>query len=208
LRTDPAFVELLRLARVVNSLAANHSTLLTPLEDQSPKARRDRFAAFFYVAALLQEGLHTAQSLGRYFRELPQYGFGAILVDPDVADLRSGDLDQIRDRLVFHFDRHCLQQGLARFPDGKTVIATAPAAWVSGEIYFDIADDALVAYLYGDAPTEAEYLARLGRLMDQVATLFQRFMRASHTLIPAALQRMGCHSEPFARPPSPTDAAV
>ncbi len=210
LRTDPAFVELLRLARVVNSLSLNYSALLVPLEDQSPKARRDRFAAFFYAAALLQEGLHTAQSLGQYFRDLPQYktGFAAILADPDVTTLRSGDLDKIRDELVFHFDRGALAAGLTHFPDGKALIATAPHGFKQGEIYFDAADDALLGYLYGDAPTEGEYQASVRRLMEQVTALFKRFMRASHSLIPAALAQMGCHVEVVGRPLPPRDAPV
>ena len=210
LRSDPAFLELVRLARVVNSLAGNYAGLLTPLDDQSPRARRDRFGAFFYVAALLQEGLKAAESLGRYFRDLPQFqtDFGALFADPDVRELRSGDLDKIRDQVVFHFDRDCLAVGLSRFPDGRTLIATAPQQWVSGEVYFDIADDAVVAYLYADAPTQPEYLARVERLMTRVTGVFQRFMQASHRLIPAALQRMGCHPEPFARPAPPSDAAV
>lgn len=195
LRTDPAFIELLRLARVVNSLSFNYSPLLVPLEDQSPKARRDRFGAFFYAAALLQEGLHTAQSLGKYFRDLPQYksGFATILADPEVTELRSGDLGKIRDELVFHFDRDAIAAGLAHFPGGKALIATAPGdGFKQGEIYFDGADDALLGYLYGDAPTEAEYRTRVRRLMEQVTSLFKRFMRGSHSLIPVALGQMGC----------------
>jgi hypothetical protein len=210
LRGDPGFVELLRLARVVNSLSLNYAPLMASLQDQSPKARRDRFAAFFYAAALLKEGLDTAQTLGKYFRGLPQYkaGFEAIFDDPDIKALRSGDLDKIRDQLVFHFDRDSIAAGLAHFPHGKALIATAPKGFKKqGEIYFDAADDALLAYLFGDAPSESEYLARVAHLMEQVTSLFKHFMRASHSLIPVALAQMGCHVEPFDRPQPPSDAA-
>ena len=86
MRVDPRFIELMRLARVANSLALAYPALFLPFTDQSPKARRDRFAGLLFSAALLKEGLHTARSLGRWFRELPQYteGFGAILSDPAV----------------------------------------------------------------------------------------------------------------------------
>jgi hypothetical protein len=206
LRTDPAFVELVRLARVTNQLTLAWPPLLAPLEDQSPRARRERFAAFFYAAALLHEALHVAQSLGQYFRGLPQYraGFAAIFGDKEITALRSSLLDRIRDSLVFHFDRECLAAGLRHFPEGETLIATAPD-FMQGEIHFDIADDALLAYLFGDAPTEAEYLARVRRLMEQGTHLFQRFMRAAHSLIPAALREMGCYVKPVDRPLPPPD---
>src|SRR2546430_9340093 len=204
LRSDPAFVELVRLARVTNQLTLAWPPLLAPLEDQRPKARRERFAAFFYAAALLHEALHVAQSLGQHFRELPQYrsGFAAIFADSGVTALRTQLLDRIRDRLVFHFDRECLAGGLGHFPEGETLIATAPD-FMQGEIYFDVADDALLAYLFGDAPTEAEYLVRVGWLMEQVTCLFKRFMQAAHSLIPAALNEVGCYIKPVDRPAPP-----
>ncbi len=209
LRADAGFLEIVRLSRVLNSLSLNYSPILIPLDDQSPKARRDRFGAFVYIAALLQEGLLVAQSLGKHFRDLPQYrsGFAAILGDPSVVALRSGDLAKIRNELVFHFDRDSLAVGLSHFPEGKTVIATASHELKAGEFYFDLADDALLAYLYGDAPNEEEYIARVARLMEQVSSLFQRFIEAGHRLIPAALAQMGCEAEPFQRP-APPEAAV
>jgi hypothetical protein len=208
LRTEPAFVELLRLARVTNSLTLAYPPILASLEDQSPRARRERFAAILYAAALLHEGLHTAQGLGQHFRRMPQYreGFAAIFADPIVRAFRSSTLDRIRDELVFHFDRDSLAVGLTYFPEGEVLIATAPD-FQQGEIYFDIADDALLGYLFGDAPTEEVYLQRVTYLIEQVTLLFNRFMRAAHSLIPAALREMGCYIKPVARPSPPPDNA-
>ncbi len=206
LRTDPAFVELVRLARVTNSLTLAWPPLLGSLADQSPRARRERFAAIFYAAALLHEGLDVAQGLGQYFRDLPQYknGFAAIASDPAVRALNNELLDRIRDEHVFHFDRASLATGLQHFPEGEALIATAPD-FKHGEIYFDLADDALLAALFGDAPTEDEYLARVGRLMEQVSLLFKRFMQAAHSLIPAALGQMGCYVKNVDRPAAPLE---
>ncbi len=209
LRNDPAFVELLRLARVVNSLGLAYGPLLAPLEDQSPRARRDRFAAFMYSAALLKEGLHTSQGLAKYFRELPQYksGFAAILDDKSVTKLQFDVLKPMRNELVFHFDRGSLAAGIAHFSEGEALIATATSNFIGGEIYFDAADDALLGYLFG-APTEADYLENVGRFMKDVTDLFERFMKASHSLIPAALLKMGCYGKPVDRPAPPEDATV
>jgi hypothetical protein len=208
LRTEPTFVELLRLARVTNSLTLVYPPILASLEDQSPKARRERFGATLYAAALLHEGLHAAQGLGQHFRHMPQYqeGFAAIFADPIVGAFRSSTLDRTRDELVFRFDRDPLAVGLTRFAAGEMLIATAPD-FQQGETSFAIADDAVLGYLFGDAPTEEVYLQRVTYLIKQVTLPFNRFMRAAHSLIPAALREMGCYIKPVSRPSPPPDDA-
>lgn len=199
LRNAPQFVEIMRLARVVNSLGLAYRPMFTDLADNSPRTLGDRFAAFTYSAALLQEGLHTAQGLGEHFRHLEQYrdGFQKILADRSVQELRSKLLDPIRDRLVFHFDREALATGLDRFPDEEHLIATLSNPPQQGEIYFDAADDALLGFLFGDADTKEDYNQRLSDFMEETVALFKRFMRASHSLIPVALAELGCYSKPL-----------
>lgn len=201
LRTNPAFIELMRLARVANSLTLAYPPIFVTLTDQSPRARRERFAAMVYAAALLHEGLHTAQGLGQHFRDTPQYkdGFGSILADLHIRSFRSQVLDRIRDELVFHFDRDSITKGLDAFPQGEVLIATS-IDFRQGETYFDLADEALLGALFGDAPTEEAYVQRVARFLEDVTLLFNRFMRASYRLIPAALASMGCQVKPFRRP--------
>lgn len=206
LRQNPAFIELVRLARVVNSLTLSYPPLLGSLEDQSPRARRERFAAMLNAGALLHEGLHTAQGLGQHFRELSQYKeeFAGMFSDPEVRQFRADVLDKIRDELVFHFDRDSLAEGLSHFSDGETMITvTAGTEWSFGETYFELADDALLAYLFGDAPDEKEYQRRVADLIERTTELFNRFTRAAHRLIPAALRQMGCYAKSVERPAAP-----
>lgn len=209
IRSDERFIELVRVARVVNSLAQAYGPLIHTLEDQSPAARRNRFAAFFYAAALLKEGLDTAQSLGKHFRHLKQYkeGFGAILADADVQGLRSELLSKVRNELVFHFDRDAIAQGLSQFADSDSRILSA-SEFSHGEIYYDIADDAVLGYLFGDAPTEKEYVRRLAHFMEELTELANRFMAASHSLLAVALRELGCKKRQSDRPLPPADDAV
>lgn len=206
LRHDPAFVELIRLARVTNSLALAYTPLLSPLDDQSPRTRRDRFSALVYAGALLHEGMHVAQGLGRHFRTLPQYkaGFAVLFGDKAIRTFRSNVLDKLRDELVFHFDRDALSAGLSQFPDKETLLLTAPD-FQQGLIHFDVADDALLGALFGDAGTEQEYLERVTLFLEGTSSLFNRFMRAAHSLIPAVLLQMGCYIKDTPRPLPPTD---
>jgi hypothetical protein len=209
-RTDPAFVELVRLARVVNQLTLCFPPLMASLDDQSPRARRERAAAIVFAAALLHEGLITAEGLARHYRELTQYKeeFAPLFGDPQVQAFRASTIGRIRNELVFHVERDTIAQGLAAFPAGETLVATtAERDWSHGQIYFDIADDALLGALFGDAETPAAYFERVGEMFDSTSALLKRFMRASHRLIPAALHSLGAYTKPTERPSPPVDSA-
>jgi hypothetical protein len=211
IREDPRFVELMRLARAANSLALAWPFLTGPLADESPTARRGRFAALFYTAALLNEGLRTAESLGKWYRNTPQYkeGFGAISANPDLESLH-GVLLRIRNKVVFHFDRQPISTGLTRLPELDWVILsyaeeTGPT---HGETYFDAADAAVLGYLFGDAATDDEYVARLSAFMAQVTSFLNKFLSSSHRLIAVGLLQLGCQKRRVERPlPSDDDAA-
>jgi hypothetical protein len=195
LRSNDSFVELMRLARVANSLALAYGPLLYDVNDQNPKARRERFGGLLYSAAVLKEGLHTARSLGKWFRDLPQYkeGFAAMFADPVVQALESGTLNLVRNEIVFHFDRAPIEIGLSRLPETEVILCTYPSSGPEvGHTYFDVADDAMLGYLFGDAPTNEEYLARLSDFMLGTSDLFNRFIKASHRLVAAALVTLGC----------------
>jgi hypothetical protein len=195
IRDEPRFLELMRLARVANSLALAYKPLMVPVEDQSPEARRERFVGLFYAAGLLWEGLRTAESLGKWFRDLPQFqqGFGELFKDPDVRTLRTTLLDPIRNQVVFHFDRDAVALGLARLPMHDVVVATYPGTGPSfRETYFDVADNAVLNFLFGDSASDDEYLRRLSDFMLGVGTLLQRYQMASHRLVAAGLVQLGC----------------
>ena len=206
LREEAPFVELVRLARVTNALALVYPPMLPSLEDQSPAARRDRFAAMAYGGALLHEGLQVAQGLGKHFRNLRQYkdGFAQILGDRDVASLRRKVLDKLRNELVFHVDRGSVAEGLRHFPEGETLIATA-SDFRHGHIYFDLADDVVLTYLFGDADSVEQYLTLAESFISDTSKLHGRYMKAAHSLVPAALRDMGCFLKSVKRPDPPLD---
>lgn len=209
LKVAPAFIELMRLARIANQLTLCYPPILAPLADQSPKARRERSAAILFAAAILHEGLHVAQSLGQHFRALPQYQeeFRALLGDRRVVSLNAALLDLLRDKAVCHVDRDLLARGLACHDGDEVTIATTPRGrWAAGEVYFDLADDAATWAVFGESGlSNEEYLKRVEDFLAGTAQIFQKFMRATHRLIPAALMAMGCEATPSRRPIVPED---
>jgi hypothetical protein len=190
-RTDERLIGIATLARATNALAMAYPVLMTPVTYQSPRARRDRTSAFLYAAAVLFEGLQVSRGLTRYFKDLPQFqaGFALIHADRAVQTLETRFLKRLRDKAAFHFDRDVLAKGFkeldfedARFASGR--------GWRTGSTYFDIVDDAVLVFLTG-ASSDNEHLELLDHYMTSTAALANRFLIASHRLIPRVLRLLG-----------------
>lgn len=190
-RTSHQFIDLARLARATNALAMAYPVLMIPIEYQSPRARRDRTAAFIYTGGVLVEGLKVSRSLGKHFRNLPQYrsGFGAIHADKGVQALERRFLQRLRDKAAFHFEREVFVQALPELEYDPVRLASA-RGFSAGAIYFDFVDDATLVYLTG-AKSDEEHLRLLEEYMVGTAQLANRFLRAAHSLIPRVLREFG-----------------
>lgn len=203
IRAEARFVELMRLARLANSLSLVYAPIERSQSDQTPRARRERFAGLFHSAALLKEGLHTVRGLGQWYRHLPQFeGFVEIFRDPVVSKLESGLLDTVRDKLVFHFDRDAIVTGLDRSPLADYfVMCTYPTSGPAiNETYFDTADDIVLWYLFGEAKSDKDYMEQLETFTVGVSSLLTRFLIASHRLIAAGFLELGCRKTRKSRP--------
>ena len=191
LRTDERLVGIATLARATNALAMSYPLLMIPVRYQSPRARRDRMSAFLYAAAVLFEGLKVSKRLAKHFRDLPQFetGFGLIHSDKKVQQLETRFLKRLRDKAAFHFDREVLAKGFKEL-DFKEARFASGRGWRTGSTYFDIVDDAVLIFLTG-AASDAEHCELLDQYMTSTAELANRFLIASHRLIPRVLRMLG-----------------
>lgn len=192
LKSDKRMHALIGLGRITNALSLGYASIMAPVDYSSPRSMRERSGAFLYTGAMLAEGLHFAQALGQYFRDLPQYqnGFAKILGDPEVKRLRSRYLKPLRDKATFHFDLDVVPEALGRMQFKDYVLARGRGK-TACQIYFPLADDVVHAFLVGPHKDDAEYLKKLEEFMMGSSELYGRFMRAAHPLIPAALLTMG-----------------
>jgi hypothetical protein len=168
-----------------------YPVLMIRVEYQSPRARRDRTAAFLYAGGVLVEGLKVSRSLGKHFRHLPQYrsGFGAIHADKAVQVLERRFLQRLRDKAAFHFEREVFVHALPELEYDPVRLASARGFRV-GAIYFDFVDEATLVYLTG-AKSDDQHLQLLEEYMLGTAELANRFLRAAHSLIPRVLREIG-----------------
>jgi hypothetical protein len=200
LAQDERLWELLALARVTNALAQAYQGLMISFKHQSPRARRNRNAALLYAAALIFEGLQVSRRLAKHYRDLPQFksGFGILHADPKTKSIEHSLLKPLRDKTAFHFDRDVFQKAalLIEFPEVRVASARG---WKPAAVYFDLADEAIFAYLTG-AKSDQEHLAKLADFMVSTARLVNSFLRSSHRLLATAFRQMGGQMRPITPP--------
>ena len=75
----------------------------------------------------------------------------------------------------------------------ETVVGSFPESGPAiGETYFELADLAVFAYLFGDAATNEQYLGRIEAFMMENNELFSRFLSGAHRLVAIGLLEYGC----------------
>jgi hypothetical protein len=193
IQKDPRLPPLLALARLSNAMSIAHHGLGTSLKWQSPRAIKERTSAFLYVAGMLHEGLILAESLGKHFRDLPQYReeFATILSDQNVRTLRTRYLKPLRNQAVFHFDRDAAAAALAQIDVESDVIFLTGGEPNAAGVYFNLADDLAIRHLIGEFKDQERFLTELEAFMTQTTALFKRFTKATQRLIPAAFRQLG-----------------
>jgi hypothetical protein len=191
LRNDERLLDLLRLGRVTNALAFAYPALTRDIRHQTPRTRRDRTAALYYVGAVAFEGLQVSQGLARHYRGFPQFqaGLGKLNTDPAVTALATKFLKPLRDKVAFHFDRDVYSTAIRGIEFEEYRVATFNTPNAAG-VYFDFVDDAIGVFLTG-ARSNVEHLHTLEQFMVGTASVANRLLRGAHRLLPAAFRQMG-----------------
>jgi hypothetical protein len=221
LRDDPRLVPLLRITRIANGLTIGQEGVLHDDQDRSPATERRRWSSFLYLGALLHEGLQVAQGLAKPFRHLVAYrdGFARLQGDPAVQWLRRVFLDRIRDKIAFHADAAVFLEALSHLDQRDEIIFMSGTSYRAGDIYFGLADDLAMEYLVDvalrepapepalsneqpgdDDPPPGSRASMLLHLMMDTSELSERFVAATHSLVPVALREMGWQKRDTAGP--------
>ena len=153
-------------------------------------------SALLYAGALLYEGLLLSETLGQYFRHLPQCqrGFVRIGRSQRYRKLRPW-LKAIRNQAAFHFDADLVRSSL-RDADQSEYSVVLLRSKRLGDVHHSLADEVVFWSLFGAKLTQDEAIKRFDELSGGIAHLFQDFMIAAGSLIPVALIEVGCVRRP------------
>jgi hypothetical protein len=194
LKADERFLGLLTLARVVNSLRFFQREFIDSKNVSGPVGARSCINSFLFGASVLYEGFLTVEKIGTHFKALDSYreGFGALLKDKDIQNFRQSVLYRVRNKFVFHFDRNVVKESFEHFqlPTYKFASGIGKA---SGEMYFGLADEAVMNYLLQPSDNEPNesVRARYKKIMQDTTQLMGRFNESAERLMADVMDDMG-----------------
>lgn len=194
LKTDERFWGLLTLARVVNALRFCQMAGIHARETTGPAGSRSRINSFLYSSSVLYEGFFVVERLGKNYKNNDSFrnGFGALLKDKTVRSLRESVLNRMRNKFVFHFDPDVAKESFKDFEFSEYKFASGIGK-ASGEMYFGLADEAVLNYLL--QPTQNEpnesLKGRWEKILQETTEIMGRFIESAERLVADVLVEMG-----------------
>jgi len=197
LKSDDRFLALLTLARFVNALRFCQQAAIDAWNKGAPSGSRQRINSVWFSGSVLYEGFRVVENLGKYYRDLNSFknGFAIFLKDKDIRALKETSLERMRNKFVFHFDQDVAREALNNFKLSTYTFAVSRGR-ASGEMYFNLADEAVVNYLLQPEAEECDHdlQVRFENLIEQITNTMGRFVRATEDLMAEALAGMGWKS--------------
>jgi hypothetical protein len=142
----------------------------------------------------LYEGFLVVEKLGRYFKDLDSFriGFGALLRDKTVGFFRESALKRMRNKFVFHFDLDVAKESFNHFKLPEYNFASGTGR-TSGEMYFGLADEAVMNYLLQPAENESDESLkdRYEKILEDITQIMGRFSESAERLMADVLDGMG-----------------
>jgi hypothetical protein len=190
LKTDKAFWSVVALARIVNALRFVQMPLVDNEGKDSPSAVRARFNSFFFNCSLFYEASLFVQNLPGPHRTMPEFqSMAEIINTKDARALRDSNLDNLRNKLVFHFDLDEIGKHIQKLQHPVFLTATGTT---NGEVYYEIAD-ACAVEAFKEPPATSDQ--DLNDLVAQATKVTLDFVNAAELFIKAYLEKEGWRGE-------------
>lgn len=194
MKSNKKFLGLLTLARFLNALRFCQQPAIDTLKVDSPIDRRRMINSFLFASSVLYEGFLLVERLKKIFQKFDSFknGFGILLKDKSVIDLRKSVLHRMRNKFVFHFDNNIAIDALRNLELPKYRFASCLGK-APGNMYFELADLAVVIYLTqpGSKIIYGVETQQFTRLAQEVTALMNRFSDAAMKLMDEVLPSLG-----------------
>lgn len=194
LKTDERFLALLTLARVINALRFCQGAALYSKDVPGPAGVRTHINSFLFAGSVLYEGFLAVEQLALHFRDLDSYrnGFGNLLKDRSIQSLRQSVFHRMRNKFVFHFDKDVAKEAFDDFQLPAYKFASGIGK-KSGEMYFGLADEAVLNYLLQPAANEPDesLKERFKKILQDTTQLMGRFVESAEYLMSDVIDNLG-----------------
>jgi len=194
IKSDDRFLKMLILSRCVNGLKFCLKSFVDTKGQTGPLAAGIILNSVFFSSSVLYEGFLLMDRLANDFRDIDSFknGFGVLLHDKNVRQLRDTFLNRMRNKFVFHFDNEVPQESLTNFklPEYKFASGNGMS---SGGMWFTLADEVVLNYLLqpDKDETDDELKKKYIKLLQDVSSIIFRFNESAEKLIAEVLGGMG-----------------
>jgi len=184
LRGDERFRQVLVLGRMLNSLRFLQCTFLGAVDLKPPADIRHQFSAFFFLVAVMYEGLRLLKRMGKLFRDSKSWRqkISPILQDRAFERLFTSSMDPLRNQAVFHFFEDSIETPLAAC-DPKDYTVVVGSGRGQKQVFYELSDLLALDIFIGTLGSTQEQTRRAMRLMDQTLDLLNKVVEASASLI-------------------------
>jgi len=183
IRHEAPFVQMVALGRTLNSLRFLQLAFLQYADSDQPPAPRQRFAAVFFMAGVLHEGVKLLKRMGQHFRTTRawQESITPILRDGLVERLFNDSIEPLRTGAVFHFLEEFVQPVLAQGSFDEIVLISG-AGRQQGNVHYDFSDLLAFVLFTGVTTSADEHLAKAKSLMTRTSDVLIQFIEAAESL--------------------------
>jgi hypothetical protein len=199
LREDPTFHAILKLCRIANTLRFVQTAPFGIEASDSPAASRQRLSSFLYNAALVSEALKTTQTLGKYFRNMPEFinGLGALHRDSETERIKTELLDRARNQAVYHIEDALPKESLAKISLAPPYIFAAASGERTVDVHYPLADWVFLNYILGTPEDGDTFKERYASAFKDLMQLSQKLDDAADALIAAYARTVGAIYEEY-----------
>ncbi len=193
IRDDKTFIEVLKLARIVNSLQFVIRAYKDHPADDTPLGLRQGFNAFLYCGALLTEGIKIVQESNGRFKKFQTFRLLHDLFDTNrlITFEDSKVLYTIRNKIVFHFDAEVFRDSLRNVPFGEVVFARSHTIR-DEDIDYCLGDELVFSYLYQTYTKDWNASDdEIVELIEELISLAHQFIQAANSLIVDVVKTRG-----------------
>jgi hypothetical protein len=188
-RHDEKFRFLMALARCLNAMTFIQGTGFE--EGDAPKNQRDDMNKYFFLLAILYEGLDLVDKMHQAFKDDQtfQNGLGTVSKGATATRIKKNQLKPLRRGAVFHFDPKVFAPKEKTFESNCTFISARGTE--HSDVWYEFADTVTAMMLSGSVTTLEEFSANFGRVFEETAKLADSFFDGAAVLIRANLEAWG-----------------
>lgn len=195
MREKPEFIAIVSLARILNAFRTVHVTFADSTDDGSPAYDRLRTNTLLLTGAILHEGIKSVRDNQKAYRDLEAFmNLQNDLLRTKRYKLIKNYIKDMRNKIVFHYDKEVFETTLLMYEPDKYVFARGQGPSVRN-LNYSMADTLCLHYLFDVRTTEVLGDKDIGEIIQEVMRFGMAFADNADLMIVEALIEMGWELE-------------